>query len=279
VSEGDVTVNSSTPTVADYNSSRLTAMLEFRDSRTNSLGRLYVPAPQKSIFLGDGETVDPSAITSLIAAAVGNLVAGSGNTVDQFTGGQLVRARTKPIETVLVTSFINPMTNTGDMIYSTDNVGDAGRLGIGSAGQFLQVSGGLPVWGAGPSTSLTTASAAASGNTTINATNTYFDGVTLSLTAGTWFIVGQITVDIASITDFWAKLWDGSTAYASGGGSTRAATSDNLTITLAAIVTLVGSATMRMAAAANNQPATILAALSTNGAGNNATSIRAIKVA
>lgn len=49
---------------------------------------------------------------------------------------------------------INPMTTTGDMIYeSATNV--ASRLPIGTAGQYLQVSGGIPTWLA-PSISLTT---------------------------------------------------------------------------------------------------------------------------
>lgn len=43
--------------------------------------------------------------------------------------------------------FSNPMTTTGDIIYSSDNSGTAARRGIGSAGQALITSGGLPTWG------------------------------------------------------------------------------------------------------------------------------------
>ncbi len=39
----------------------------------------------------------------------------------------------------------NPMTTTGDMIYSNPGATPV-RLGIGTTGQFLQVSGGLPTW-------------------------------------------------------------------------------------------------------------------------------------
>jgi len=41
----------------------------------------------------------------------------------------------------------NPMTTTGDTIYSSSGSTPA-RLGIGSTGQVLTVSGGLPVWAA-----------------------------------------------------------------------------------------------------------------------------------
>lgn len=45
-------------------------------------------------------------------------------------------------------SFGNPMTALGDLIYGRDAAGDAGRLAIGSAGQVLQVVGGIPTWAA-----------------------------------------------------------------------------------------------------------------------------------
>jgi hypothetical protein len=43
------------------------------------------------------------------------------------------------------TGFANPMTTTGDMIYSSSG-STAARLGIGSSGQVLTVSGGVPTW-------------------------------------------------------------------------------------------------------------------------------------
>lgn len=43
------------------------------------------------------------------------------------------------------TGFTNPMTTTGDTIYSSSGSTPA-RLGIGTTGQVLTVSGGLPAW-------------------------------------------------------------------------------------------------------------------------------------
>lgn len=40
----------------------------------------------------------------------------------------------------------NPMTTTGDVIYSSDNSGTPARLGVGSSNQILAVSSGLPSW-------------------------------------------------------------------------------------------------------------------------------------
>lgn len=48
----------------------------------------------------------------------------------------------------------NPMTTTGDTIYSSSGSTPA-RLGIGSSGQVLTVSGGLPTWAAPASGSMT----------------------------------------------------------------------------------------------------------------------------
>jgi hypothetical protein len=52
------------------------------------------------------------------------------------------------------TGMTNPMTTTGDTIYSSSGSTPA-RLGIGTTGQVLTVAAGLPSWAAAPSGSLT----------------------------------------------------------------------------------------------------------------------------
>ena len=52
------------------------------------------------------------------------------------------------------TGMTNPMTTTGDTIYSSSGSTPA-RLGIGSTGQVLTVSGGLPVWATAASGGMT----------------------------------------------------------------------------------------------------------------------------
>jgi len=144
--EGDLIETNGTPSVLTYPSNRMNAVLLFKDSRTNSVARLYIPAPLDTIFDGSGDTVDPAQVSGITAAAIGNLMAGSGNTVDMFVGGYLTKVRPQPLEMTEAPVFVNPMTSTGDMIYATDNVGDYARLPIGSSGQVLEVSGGVPTW-------------------------------------------------------------------------------------------------------------------------------------
>lgn len=62
--------------------------------------------------------------------------------------------------------FINPMTTTGDMIYSSDNSGTPSRLAIGSASQVLGVSGGIPTWIAVPASNLVVGTSTISSGTT-----------------------------------------------------------------------------------------------------------------
>jgi hypothetical protein len=49
---------------------------------------------------------------------------------------------------VTLSALSNPMTTTGDIIYSSDNSGTPARRAIGSSGDVLTVSGGVPVWAA-----------------------------------------------------------------------------------------------------------------------------------
>jgi len=43
-------------------------------------------------------------------------------------------------------SITNPMTTTGDIIYSSDNSGTAARLGAGTDGKVLTMASGIPAW-------------------------------------------------------------------------------------------------------------------------------------
>jgi hypothetical protein len=76
------------------------------------------------------------------------------------------------------TGMVNPMTTTGDTIYSSSGSTPA-RLGIGSTGQVLTVAGGIPSWaapaGAGALTKITSASFSAQSSVAIDGcfTSTY----------------------------------------------------------------------------------------------------------
>lgn len=194
-SEGDLVLTNGTPSVLTYPTVRTNAVLLFKDSRTNSNARLYIPAPLSTVFDGSGDTVDPAAISAIISAAIGNLVAGSGNTVDMFVGGYLGKVRPQPLEMTEGVVFVNPMTSTGDMIYATDNVGDYARLPIGSTGQVLEVVGGIPTWAAPSGLSVAIPSGRAQGTGSgdyTTASTTFTDVDTSNLTVSIAAAAGDI---------------------------------------------------------------------------------------
>ena|SRR3990167_1189532 len=124
----------------------------------------------------------------------------------------------------------------------------------------------------------TTAENDVSGDVTMTNANTYYDGPSVSLAAGTWFIVGTVTVDAGPAEGVTAKLWDGSTvessaeASAPGGGAIVA-------ITLAGIVAPGTTTTYKISATCTGASATLKAAAVDNGAGNNASHLRAVRIA
>jgi hypothetical protein len=91
------------------------------------------------------------------------------------TGQVLAKASGTDMDFTWTTSsagMTNPMTTTGDTIYSSSGSTPA-RLGIGSTGQVLTVSGGVPTW----------ASAASGGGFTLIATATPSAASTFSFTS------------------------------------------------------------------------------------------------
>jgi hypothetical protein len=116
--------------------------------------------------LTGGGTSGTVTLTNDMATAMttkGDLVVatGSGTYVRQGVGtnGQVLTADSAQADGVIwatpaASGMTNPMTTTGDTIYSSSGSTPA-RLPIGSSGQVLTVSGGIPSWGAAPSSNLT----------------------------------------------------------------------------------------------------------------------------
>jgi len=112
---------------------------------------------------------------------------------------------------------LNPMTTTGDIIYEA-SASTAARLPIGTTGQILTVSGGIPAWAtnAGSTTLTTTDFTATSGQTTFSVTYTpallqgvYRNGIKLgqadyTSTSGTSIVLatGAITGDLIQVQYF-----------------------------------------------------------------------------
>lgn len=73
-------VTASLPDVGDL------AVLTFTTA-AGSYVKVVIPAPQASIFLADGETVDITQITAIISAVIANTVTTAGVPVTAYVGG------------------------------------------------------------------------------------------------------------------------------------------------------------------------------------------------
>lgn len=136
-------------------------------------------------------------------------------------------------------------------------------------------------WVNSPS-SLTSANASLSAAVNLTVTGTWYDGPSVSLTAGTWLVVAHASFSrtTAVATTWEARIYDGSTAYASSNRFTPATANTASGLSLQAIVTLTGSATMTLQATTNAGATACLMRDTTfvNGI-SNATRISAVKLA
>jgi hypothetical protein len=122
---GDSYYNSTANTVKYYNGS---AWLTVVDTTTD-------------LALGVKAYADDAAfVTANGAAAVGDFYYNTtANTLKYYDGAWKTLAST-------ASALTNPMTTTGDIIYSSDNSGTAARLAKGAAGKQLTMSGTIPAW-------------------------------------------------------------------------------------------------------------------------------------
>lgn len=128
---------------------------------------------------------------------------------------------------------------------------------------------------------ITTSENVLGANVVLTNANTFYDGPSLALTVGTWFLVGAVTLveDVSGNDAYTAKLWNGTTVESSG-ACHLAAQYYGGSIHLSGIVTLAGNETWKISVAANtNNGNSMRAATPTNGAGNNASYLRAMRIA
>lgn len=150
---------------------------------------------QYQSLVSGGASADPAfaAISLGQAAAVsGQLPIGNGGTGASTAAGAM--------------SAISPITTTGDLIYSSSGTTNS-RLGIGSAGQYLRVSGGIPAWQSSAAANLAvttkTASYTITSSDDIILGNT--NAITLTLPAassnsGKVFVIKKIGSDTNAVT-------------------------------------------------------------------------------
>jgi len=135
----------------------------------------------------------------------------------------------------------------------------------------------------GPAATLTTAQDALAADVVLTVSGTWYDGPGVSLAAGTWLVLGTVTAQRAATTlsSYFARITTGSVHYASTQGTQPSQSPHSVSLTMSAIITLAAPTTIKLQATTNAGASTekMLAATSAYGSGNNATHIRAVKVA
>lgn len=130
---------------------------------------------------------------------------------------------------------------------------------------------------------LTKVSSSLGANVTMNASN-FSDGPSVSVTAGTWLVAGQVEVQTTSVTsaiNFTCKLWDGTTVAAASYvviGAVSSAAARNTEIPLSGILTEAGSATAKISCMSTTTSQIMEAAPANNSPGNFSSTISAVRI-
>lgn len=136
---------------------------------------------------------------------------------------------------------------------------------------------------AGPAGSFPSQTASLGADVQIPGNNTFVDGPSVTLDAGTWLVTGAVTFQRNATTAVhWiARLSTGTVHYASGQTYQPSLSGHTAQIGLSAIVTLVAQTAVKLqgAISAGSTTSLMKAATPAAGSGNNATRINAVKIA
>lgn len=184
------------------------------------------------------------------------------------------------------TEYIADMTSAGQTLATLPPLNEGTVLGRKSsfgAGNPEEIAVGYGMFALGNlSVNLTTAQTKLAANVSMLNANQWYDGPTVSLAAGTWFVTTTLTLRKQNITNVFnlaIRLSDNTTHYASAGQSWITQVSTNLNMATAAIITLGATTTIRAQANSALANCTILSATDQASSGANASIISAIRIA
>jgi len=159
----------------------------------------------------------------------------------------------------------------------------------GTTGQFLSKINATDYntqWitpAAGGGGSLTSSEASLATDVQMPTSNTWYDGPSVSLAAGTWLINTHTTLARTATTalTYFNRLTDGTNHHASSSQYQASVANHTVSIGLSAVITLASTTTIKIQSTSNAGATSVLmkAALLANGSGNNATQITAVKIA
>ena len=205
-----------------------------------------------------------------------SLVTSSGILINQGTldvngGGGIVNAFGIESSTFLFVGKAADPTGNGGMLYY-NNAGNRLRLYNGTS--WADIRTGSP--------GTISYSGAVAGDVTMTTLGRWYaaTGSSITLPAGTYFIVGQITMGKAALAAevMYARITDGTNSYASGQCHNPATNPHATAITLTTIVKLGATTTLALQGTSSVATGLIKAALTANGVGNNATQLTAVKL-
>jgi hypothetical protein len=120
------------------------------------------------------------------------------------------------------TGMTNPMTTTGDMVYSSSGSTPA-RLGIGTTGQVLSVAGGIPSWATASSGSMTSlATGSISGaSVSITSISGSYKNLVLEIVGISFVTAGELRFTFNNVTNTmgYTTISNGTATGSGGGGS------------------------------------------------------------
>ena len=133
---------------------------------TSNVNRQYINGAWADI--GAGSVTSVAATVPGFLSISGSPITSSGTLAISYSGTALPIANGGTAGTSASAAFNNlsPLTTTGDIIYAS-GASTAARLAIGTAGQVLTVSGGIPAWGSAASGTVTSVALADASTTPI----------------------------------------------------------------------------------------------------------------
>jgi hypothetical protein len=135
----------------------------------------------------------------------------------------------------------------------------------------------------GPAGSFPSATASLGADVQIPGSNTYVDGPSVTLDAGTWLVTGTATFQRNATTavHWMARLSTGAVHHASSQHYQASVSGHTVSISLSAIIVLAAQTTIKLqgAISAGSMTSLMKAATPAAGSGNNATRINAVKIA
>lgn len=155
----------------------------------------------------------------------------------------------------------------------------AGAVAWLEAGSGLSISG-TTMTASGGGGSITVSENFLTSATTISSTNTFFDGPSLSLAAGTYLLDAAVTIDVQTSAHFTAKIWDGTTLMSPTVEHFHATSGGQLCFAIPGYAVLGSTTTVKVSVAANNGTNNAIDNTgATNSTANKSSYLRATKIA